>query len=45
MESLKSANEDLGSKVDAPPQKREEMADADKKPSISEVNSGQAFAS
>ena len=45
VESVKSANEDLGSKVDAPPQKREEMADDDKKPSISEVNSGQAFAS
>ncbi|RVW14371.1 hypothetical protein CK203_097457 [Vitis vinifera] len=31
VESLKSTNEDLGSKVDAAPQKREEMVDADRK--------------
>ncbi|RVW86440.1 hypothetical protein CK203_035559 [Vitis vinifera] len=45
VESLKSTNEDLGSKVDAAPQKREEMVDADRKLHVSEANSGQAIAS
>lgn len=45
VESLKSTNEDLGSKVDAAPQKREEMVDADRKLDVSEANSGQAIAS